>query len=186
LHLPLQSGSASVLERMRRRIDPQAYAAVLTAARAGIPDLAVTTDILVGFPGETEDDFLESLAYVRRSQFAGGHVFTFSARPGTEAAGMPGQVPIQERKRRSRLMRQVLSDSAVDYRRRFIGRTATVLWEACRHHTPGTPWEISGLTDNGLRVHTSAAEARWNRLDQVRITGLTEDGLRAEICDQTV
>ncbi len=93
LHLPLQSGCAATLRRMARKTTPESFAELVAAARLAIPDIAITTDIITGFPGESEVEFQESLAFVRQMHFAGGHVFTYSARPGTAAARLPDQVP---------------------------------------------------------------------------------------------
>ncbi len=173
LHLPLQSGSASVLRRMARRTTPESYARLVETARRFIPDVAITTDIIVGFPGETEAEFEESLAFVRAMDFAGGHVFTYSERPGTAAARMPHPVPHRVRKERNARMRAVLEESAARYRRRFLGRTLTVLWEAASTLGP-QGWTLTGLTDNYLRVQALAPENLWNRLTPVRL--LRENG----------
>ncbi len=194
LHLPLQSGSASVLRRMARKTAPDSFAALVQSARAAIPEVAITTDIIVGFPGETDEEFAETLEFVKSMQFAGGHVFSYSARPGTPAARMKGQVrgdapsPVLEPglsrrnrdyhavKARSATLRTVLAESAEAYRRKFIGKTMPVLWEATSILTD-EGWQIEGLTDNYLRVTAIAAEPRWNRVDAVHLTDLRENGL---------
>ena len=102
LHLPLQSGSAATLRRMARKTTPHAFEQLVQAARQAIPGVAITTDIITGFPGESEAEFAECLAFVRQMGFAGGHVFTYSPRPGTAAASMPGQVPESLRKEQRR------------------------------------------------------------------------------------
>ncbi|HES58098.1 MAG TPA: MiaB/RimO family radical SAM methylthiotransferase, partial [Firmicutes bacterium] len=109
LHLPLQSGSAATLRRMARKTTPQAFAELVAAARERIPEVAITTDVIAGFPGESQAEFEESLAFVRAMNFAGGHVFTYSARPGTAAARMPDQVPHPQRKTRNARLRAVLA-----------------------------------------------------------------------------
>lgn len=168
LHLPLQSGSAPVLRRMARRTTPEAYARLVETARRLIPDVAITTDIIVGFPGETEQEFEESVAFVRNMNFAGGHVFTYSERPGTAAARMPNPVPMPVRKERNERMRAVLEESAARYRQRFLGRTLTVLWEATSTLGP-QGWTLTGLTDNYLRVQAVAPRDLWNELTPVRL-----------------
>jgi threonylcarbamoyladenosine tRNA methylthiotransferase MtaB len=105
LHLPLQSGSAGVLRRMARKVTPRSFADLLRAARAAIPDVAITTDLIAGFPGESEAEFSETLEFVEKMKFSGGHIFTYSARTGTAAAKMPGQVPPQVRKNRNAILR---------------------------------------------------------------------------------
>ncbi|MBE0697095.1 MAG: MiaB/RimO family radical SAM methylthiotransferase, partial [Anaerolineaceae bacterium] len=120
LHLPLQSGSKETLRRMARKTTPESFSRLVAAARKASPDIAITTDLIVGFPGETDKQFEESLEFVRQIQFAHGHVFTYSARPGTAAARMPNQVPQEIRKQRNARMRAVIAGSAEQYRRRFI------------------------------------------------------------------
>ncbi len=173
LHLPLQSGCNATLRRMARKTTQVSFAALVDAARRVAPDMAITTDIIVGFPGESEAEFAESAAFVRQMAFAGGHVFTYSPRPGTAAARMPGQVPHAVRKERNTRMRQILADSGARYRSRFIGHTREVLWESAVALGPAG-WTLSGLTDNYLRVHAQAPQDLWNRLSRVRITA--EDG----------
>ncbi|NPA31587.1 MAG: MiaB/RimO family radical SAM methylthiotransferase [Chloroflexi bacterium] len=175
LHLPLQSGSASTLRRMARKTTPQGFRALVEAARERIPEVAITTDIIVGFPGETEAEFAESLAFVESLGLAGGHVFTYSERPGTAAARMPGQVPHRVRKERNARMRAVLDAAAARYRSRFVGRTLTVLWERATR-LDGQGWLVQGLSDNYLRVRARVAQNLWNRLTPVRIVRVAEDG----------
>jgi threonylcarbamoyladenosine tRNA methylthiotransferase MtaB len=176
LHLPLQSGSGAVLRKMARKVTPESFRALVHAAHAAIPDLAITTDLIVGFPGEGETEFQESLAFVREMAFAGGHVFTYSARPGTAAANYPQQVPHDVRKARNALVRAELAQASRQYRERFIGREMDVLWEASDALGPDG-WRLSGLTDNYLRVTATSPTLIWNQLSTVSLEGLTEDGL---------
>ena len=168
LHLPLQSGCAATLRRMARKTTPEAFARLVETARRVIPDVAITTDVIVGFPGETEAEFEESLAFVREMAFAGGHVFTYSERPGTAAARMPNPVPHAVRKERNARMRAVLEASARRYRRRFVGQVLPVLWESTAALGP-QGWTLTGMTDNYLRVRAVAPENLWNRLTPVRL-----------------
>jgi len=180
LHLPLQSGSARVLKRMARKTDPDSFAALVESARNFIPQVAITTDVIVGFPGETEAEFAETLEFVRAMNFAGGHVFTYSARPGTPAARMRGQVPHEVRKERSALLRGVFAKSARAYQSRFVGQRLPVLWESTDRLTD-SGWTLEGLTDNYLRVTAVAPEPRWNVLDDVLLVNLTENGIAGRI-----
>lgn len=180
LHLPLQSGSTAVLRRMRRKTTPELFAGLVASARRAIPDMAITTDVIAGFPGESQAEFDESLEFVRRMDFAGGHVFTYSARPGTPAARIRAQVPHRVRKERSAQLRAELEQSARAYRRRFIGETLPVLWESAARQT-SRGWELEGLTDNYLRVTSVAPEPKWNRLDPVELTAAGPHGLSGEI-----
>ncbi len=180
LHLPLQSGSAATLRRMARKTTPEAFARLVATARRLIPEVAITTDLIAGFPGETEEEFAETLAFVKSMEFAGGHVFTYSERPGTAAARMPHPVPLAVRKARNAMLRQILEASAARYRRRFIGRTLTVLWESATPTAEGG-FLLRGLSDNYLRVQAHAPENWWNRLMDVHITDEHEATLSGQI-----
>ncbi len=180
LHLPLQSGSAGTLRRMARKITPAAFAALVSTARQAIPGVAITTDIITGFPGEDQQEFAESLAFVKEMQFAGGHVFTYSARQGTAAARMPDQVSQPVRKERSMQMHAVLQESARRYQQTFLGQTLPVLWENAARLGPNG-WEVSGLTGNYLRVHALAPQKLWNQVTPVLLKRLDENGFFGEI-----
>lgn len=176
LHLPLQSGCAATLRRMARKTTPENFANLVEAARAAIPQVAITTDIIVGFPAESETEFAESLAFVRHMDFADGHVFTYSARPGTGAARMKPQVPHPVRKERNAQVRQAFAESGGAYRARFVGVELPVLWESATALGP-TGWELSGLTDNYLRVTALAPQDLWNQLTPVYLTDVSSDGM---------
>ncbi len=180
LHLPLQSGSAATLRRMARKVTPEAYAELVTAARNAIPGVAITTDIIAGFPGESEAEFAESLAFVERMAFAAGHVFTYSARPGTPAARMPAQVAHALRKERNAQMRAILAESARAYQAGFLGQVLPVLWEAATSLGP-EGWQLSGLTSNYLRVSAIAPRRLWNQITPVRLVSLNGDHLQGHI-----
>jgi len=152
----------------------------VAAARAAIPDVAITTDIIVGFPGEDEAEFTESLAFVHAIQFAGGHVFTYSERPGTAAARMTPRVPHPIRKERNARMRTVLDEAAAIYQRRFMEKELGVLWESATTLGP-QGWELSGLTDNYLRVSTLSPRRLWNKISPVRLTAITAEGIQGII-----
>jgi threonylcarbamoyladenosine tRNA methylthiotransferase MtaB len=180
LHLPLQSGSARTLRRMARKTTPESFAALVQAARTSIPGVAITTDVITGFPGETESEFLESLAFVEALHFAGGHVFTYSARGGTAAARMPDQVPVSVRKARNAQIRSVFTASSLAYQSSFIGQVLPVLWESATKLGP-QDWRLSGLTDNYLRVAAQAPRQLWNQVVPVRLTELNAEGLLGQI-----
>jgi len=181
LHLPLQSGCAETLRRMARKTNPQEFASLVSAVRSQVPEMAITTDVIVGFPGETELEFEQSLDFVRQMDFAGGHVFTYSARPGTAAARMPDQVPLAERKARNARMRAVFTASAASYQDGFIGQTLPVLWEgATAYDSQG--WEMSGLTGNYLRVRAHAPQSLWNQITPVELSQARPEGLYGRIC----
>ncbi len=179
-HLPLQSGSKATLRRMSRAITPEQYANLIEDIRSRIPDVAITTDILTGFPGETEGDFQEGLEYIRQREFSGGHVFTYSPREGTPAAQFPDQVPHWIKKERSAEIRKILQSSAENYRRGFVGRELEVLWEQVDERE-GQRWIGTGLTDNYLRVEAGVSPASWNRFSRVRILKIIPSGVEGEV-----
>ena len=168
LHLPLQSGSNATLRRMARKTSQDDYSKLITAAREAIPDVAITTDIIVGFPGETEEEFDDSLAFVEAMNFAGGHVFTYSEREGTPASGFDHVVPSSVRRERSAVMRAAFARSAERYRHLFIGQILPVLWESTTD-IGEAGWQLSGLTGNYLRIKASGDEDRWNQISDVEI-----------------
>jgi threonylcarbamoyladenosine tRNA methylthiotransferase MtaB len=183
LHLPLQSGAKLVLRRMARKTTPETFSTLIAQARSAIPDVAITTDVIVGFPGEGEAEFEESLEFVRSMRFAGGHVFTYSPRPRTAAARYSDQVPPALRRERNARMRAVLAQSAQAYNQRFLGQPVEVLWEASDAYGP-EGWRLRGLTGNYLRVSTLSPEKLWNQVSRVRLVKINGDGLEGVILDQ--
>ncbi len=173
LHLPLQSGCDAILQRMRRRYTTSQYADLVATARRSIPDLAVTTDIIVGFPGETAEEFAASLSFVEEMEFARIHVFKYSPRPGTAAAEMPHQVPHTEKKQRSEAMLALARECSHRFHRKFLGRRMEVLWEK-----PGQDdkriW--SGLTDNYIRVLARSELDLTNTITSTKLVGLFDGG----------
>ncbi|MBA7604540.1 Threonylcarbamoyladenosine tRNA methylthiotransferase MtaB [subsurface metagenome] len=176
LHLPLQSGSDRVLERMRRRYAVADYERAVATIREAIPDVAITTDIMVGFPGESEEEFEESHRFCQQLGFANIHVFPYSGRPGTTAAHLPGQVPEGVKKERGERMLELARESALCFRRQFLGRTMAVLWE--KEAGEGL-W--SGLSDNYIRVFTNSNQELNNRLLEARIVGWHNHGLLGDL-----
>ncbi|HKV10042.1 MAG TPA: tRNA (N(6)-L-threonylcarbamoyladenosine(37)-C(2))-methylthiotransferase MtaB [Thermoanaerobaculia bacterium] len=175
LHLSLQSGATETLRRMRRPYTAESYLHLLERVRAAIPGVAVTTDVIVGFPGETDGEFAESLETVFAAGFAKVHVFPYSARPGTEAETMPGPVSPEEKKERTDRMLAAAARAEEAFRRAHLGTTATVLWEKPRDGMG------QGLTDNYLRVLSEDGAALWNRFTEVEIVGLAEDGVAGRV-----
>ena len=164
LHLPLQAGCDETLRRMGRRITVAKFAHLVEAARATVPDLAVTTDVIAGFPGETEAAFRASYDFVAAIEFARLHVFPYSPRPGTAAARLPDQVARDVRRARACAMRELGAEQASRFHQRFVGREMAVLWEQRRRDGLWT-----GLTDNYLRVITHAEGDLHNRLTATRL-----------------
>ena len=177
LHLPLQSGSRSVLKRMARKTTPESFRELVAAARSVMPEAAVTTDVIAGFPGESEEEFAETLDFVREMGFAGGHVFAYSARPGTAAARMKGQIRPEVRKKRNAVLREAFEESAQAYRQKFVGRRMSVLWESVSE-LDEWGWQMEGWTENYLRVRAASSSPRWNELDEVELVEASGEGLK--------
>jgi threonylcarbamoyladenosine tRNA methylthiotransferase MtaB len=167
VHAPLQSGCDRTLRRMHRKYRPRHYADRLTKARALMPDAAIGADVMVGFPGETEQDFEESRAFIEALPFTYLHVFTYSERPGTPAVEHPGSVPMPVRKERNRVLRELAAAKNLAFRRSMIGRWVS----AVTLHEPGI-----ALTDNYLKINL-ASEREPNVIVRLRAGGVTPGGL---------
>ncbi|MCJ7695144.1 MAG: tRNA (N(6)-L-threonylcarbamoyladenosine(37)-C(2))-methylthiotransferase MtaB [Anaerolineaceae bacterium] len=174
LHIPIQSGSTKILQKMGRRLSPDQFKVLLQKALESIPGLAVTTDVIVGFPGEGDDEFIETINFIKDNQFAGGHVFTYSAMPGTPAAKFPDQVDHIVRKERNKIMRQIFFKKVKLFNEQSIGETHQVLWETAKQE--GGFWKLSGLSDNYLRVISHSEKPRNNTIDNVLITRIETSG----------
>ena len=169
-HLSMQSGCDTVLSRMKRKYDTARYYESVELLREAFPGCAVTTDMIVAFPGETEEEFRESLRFIRKCGFADMHIFPYSRRPGTPADKMPGQLGNAIKEARSREAIAVAGEMNRAYREDMIGSVQEVLFED-RHLAL-----YAGHTPNYMKVY-AAGEALHNQLRQVTITGLYEDGL---------
>ncbi len=190
-HLPLQSGSDRILAAMRRRYTVDQFRQAVALIRRSLPDVAITTDIIVGFPGEGDEDFQRTHDVCQELAFAAIHVFPYSRRPGTVAALAKEQVPHAIKRQRLERMLQLARTSADAFRARFRGRTLDVLWEEARARQEGRPPLWRGLTDNYLRVYTCAekgsASGQWagvdlaNRLTATRLAEPLGDGLWGEL-----
>ncbi len=178
LHLPLQSGDDTVLKRMGRPYTAARFARLVAEARAIAPDVAITTDLIVGFPGETEAAFEASLDFVERMAFARLHVFPYSARRGTAAARFSDQVPKATRIARAARMRALGEQLSRAYRTRFLGRVLPVLWE----RRDGQGW-WQGLTDNYVRVVVRTSRELHNRLVATRLLTVRGDVVEGELVD---
>ncbi len=177
LHLSLQSGSDTVLRRMRRAYTTAQFSRVAELARARIPDVGITTDVIVGFPGESEIEFDQSLRFVERMQFSRVHVFPYSAREGTIAANLPPHVSEQVKDARVRAMQQVADVSARLFAERHIGQTMQVLWESSTPlPTAHFPLAWSGYTDNYIRVTAQSSANLHNRISASRLTHVESEG----------
>ena len=173
-HLSMQSGCDTVLGRMRRKYDTARYLESLELLRRFFPGCAVTTDMIVGFPGETEEEFRQSLEFIRKCAFAGMHIFPYSRRPGTPAADMPGQLGNDVKEERSRAAIAVARQMNRSYRESLVGTLQEVLFE----EEEGA--FSTGHARNYIRVWAEG-KGLHNRIRSVRITGLYQDGLVGEI-----
>ena len=175
-HLSLQSGSDAVLARMRRKYDTARYYESVTLLERFFPGCAVTTDMIVAFPGETEEEFSESLAFIEKCGFADMHIFPYSRRPGTPADKMPGQHSNATKEERSRAAIAVAEKMRIAYLQRHIGKTVEVLFEELSKGL------FSGHTPNYLKVYAKGEDLH-NQLRLVRITDTFADGLTGEITE---
>ncbi len=168
LHLPLQSGCAATLRRMRRRCSPEEFSALLRDFRARVPHLRVTTDVMVGFPGEDEREYRISRDFIARQALAGLHVFRFSPRPGTPATRMRRQVPESSKKERSAGLRRLGETLTRDYAREIEGQTQEVLWEQVAGATPEGFVNV-GYTDTWMRVRAIHPRPLSNEITAARL-----------------
>jgi threonylcarbamoyladenosine tRNA methylthiotransferase MtaB len=168
VHLPLQSGSDAVLKRMFRKYRTRHYASRLARVRELMPDAAIGSDVMTGFPGETEAEFAETVSFIEQQPFTYLHVFTYSERPGTLAAERGGPVPMDVRRERTRILRELGDRKNREFRRRMLGKTLA----AVTLEQPGM-----ALTSNFLKIEM-ASERRPNQLIDLAIGSISETGLR--------
>ena len=174
-HVPLQSGSDMVLRRMHRKYRPWHYADRVDRIRQAMPDAAIGADVMVGFPGETDDDFEQTRALIERLPLTYLHVFTYSSRPGTPSAGMPDQVPVHVARERNRVLRELAARKKHDFMRSFVGRDLEAI-TLTHFDNEGT----EALTDNFLKLRVAGRQPA-NQLIRVRVDGLCSDGLTGNV-----
>ena len=170
LHMPLQSGSDSVLKAMRRSYRADRYLGILDRVRAAMPDAAITTDVIVGFPGETDADFEATLDVVRAARFAGAFTFQYSKRPGTPAADMPGQVPPEVVAERYRRLVTLVDDIAWAQNKSYAGGTVEVLVAEGEGRKDAATQRLSGRARDNRLVHLAACDARPGDVVTARVT----------------
>ena len=176
-HLSMQSGCDTVLARMKRKYDTARYYQSVELLKQYFPGCAITTDMIVAFPGETEEEFEQSLAFIRRCGFAAMHIFPYSRRPGTPADKMPGQHPNAVKEARSKAAIAVAEDMSRAYREGLIGSVQEVLFEE-----PEGEY-FTGHCPNYIKVYVTG-ESLHNEVKSVRLTGIYKDGLLGELTDQ--
>ena len=174
LHIPFQSGSDQVLKRMARRTSVAEIHTLVDKLHKNIPGVAITTDMIVGFPGETVDDFSASLDMINQLRLAAGHVFSFSPMPHTPAARFPDQVPNSVRKQRNLQMRELFEQCSIKFMQGQLNQHMQVLWEKAIAIQHG--WELSGYTDNNIRVSACHQDNHYNQVDDVLLTAISDCG----------
>ena len=178
-HIPLQSGSDTILRSMRRRYDTARFAETVELVRKKIPDAGITTDTIVGFPGEGAREFAESYSFAMSVGFSDMHVFPYSIRPGTSAAHLDGQVEVIKKRERTGEMLELAATAVREFRLGSLGQTRPVLWEPGKGRDAGGIW--SGLTDNYLRVKAQSDRDLGNVITDARLTGLDGDWVTGEV-----
>ena len=183
LHLPLQSGSDTVLRRMARRCKTEEFAAIVSQLRAQIPHFNITTDIIVGFPGETEQEWQDSFDFIKQTGFGHIHIFTYSSREGTKAATLPNQVANEIKKQRSQQLHELANDMKLKFCQDNIGNEFPVLWEGYSEPLEGGKQRVFGYTPNYLRVGCviSNDESVENQTITARLTAVGEGCVFGEI-----
>ena len=176
LHVPLQSGSDKILRRMARRTNRVDFRELLSDAHRHIPELNLSTDLIVGFPGESEEEFRQSYEFVKEIGFSRLHVFTYSRRPGTVAAEMEGQVIKAVKKERVRRMIDLGRELSLAFHRRYEDQTVNVLWEkAVGADNNGLRW--IGYTDNYIRVTATGSNGLFNQVTPTQLSNAKPDGM---------
>jgi len=179
-HLALQSGSETVLQRMRRSYSLDQYQRTVNLIKE-VPDAAITTDIMVGFPGESDEEFEQSYAFCRQAGFANIHVFPFSPRPQTAAAGMPEQIKDKVKHERNQRMLELSRSSRRSFCEQFLGQIMPVLWE--KETSPGSGI-YSGLTSNYIRVFAHSEKPLSNEITPVKLMKFHDQGIWGEVMDE--
>jgi len=178
MHLPLQSGSDSVLKRMSRRCKTADFKRLIDYARKEVTDFNVTTDVIVGFPGETEKEWQDGLEFIRLAEFSHIHIFSYSEREGTKAAGLPNQISKDEKKKRSIQLHQLAAEMKKAYLGKHINREFPVLWEGNSTTDKTECTRYFGYTPNFIRAQTKVTsdEKLTNKILRARITSVNSNG----------
>lgn len=182
LHIPLQAGDDEVLRRMRRPYTLQQYRSIVSKVREKLPRVAITTDIIVGFPGETEGQFEGALEFVREMGFSRLHVFRYSPRRGTPAASFPEQIPAQIKSRRSQKMIELGKELSLSFHQRYVGQKVEVLWEESSADPGGELWQ--GHTSTYVQVRAYRGEGKPGDLQMVIIEGADEEGIWGNVVEE--
>ena len=178
-HIPLQSGSDSILKAMRRRYTSAEFQNSVRRIRESVPDAAITADVIVGFPGETDCDFQDSVQACAEAEFASAHIFPYSVRPGTSAAYFKNQVDSTEKSARVKELTSIVKSLSRQFKESSIGQTREVLWERADVSNGTTIW--SGLTDNYLKAIAPSDSNLANRITRATLQGFDGDVMTARI-----
>ncbi len=170
-HIPLQSGSDEVLKKMKRRYLTQLYRNRVAKIREVMPDACIGVDVIVGFPGETEEEFMKTYQFLNELPISYLHVFTYSERENTEAADMEGVVPVSERKKRNKMLRILSEKKKMAFYQTQLGKTLPVLWE--HENKDGLMY---GYTENYVRVHKPFDVSSINEIELVKLDKIEGDG----------
>ncbi|MDU2066211.1 MAG: tRNA (N(6)-L-threonylcarbamoyladenosine(37)-C(2))-methylthiotransferase MtaB [Sporomusaceae bacterium] len=171
LHLPLQSGSNTILKAMNRHYTTSEYSELIGRILTEIPDLALSTDLIVGFPGETDQLFAETVSFVEKMPFSKMHIFPYSKRIGTPAADFAGQIPEEIKKERVHVIQQIAEKKAAIYAKQFVGQTVNVLFETWQDGV------LEGHTEHYLKVYMPSDKDLTGTIQAVTATELWRDGL---------
>ncbi len=171
LHIPLQSGCDKILRLMNRRYDTNKFLEIVTKIRKVIPNIALTTDVIVGFPQETEEDFNETMEFIKKVNFSEIHVFPFSPRSGTPAANMKEQVSPKIKKERVEKLLNLSKELHLKYMEKFIGKELEVLFE---EKSPTSNW-VFGKSSNYLKVYCKGDEKLLNQIKRVRVDRILDN-----------
>ncbi len=178
LHLPMQSGADSVLQRMARRCKTKDFSSMINKMRTGIAGLNITTDIITGFPGETESEWQQTIAFVEQVQFGGIHIFPYSPREGTRAATLANQVAPAIRKARASQLAEIAQQLKTNSMQAMLNKSVPVLWETEKYHAAEDKTLIYGYTPNYIRVAMDtncSTTALSNSIGAVRLTKIAEN-----------
>ena len=178
LHLPVQSGSSRILKLMNRGYTKEDYLTLIRKVKDAVPDIAITTDIIVGFPGETEEDFLETIDLVKQVEFDNAFSFVYSKRNGTPAATMPDDVTLDEKKERLQRLNQVLAEYSLKHNQAYLNQEVEVLVEGVSKNNLNT---LSGRTESSKTVIFAGDPSLIGQYVKVKITEVQTWILKAEL-----
>ncbi len=176
LHIPLQSGEDSILKRMNRRYGTDDFQRRVEEVRRRIPEISITTDLMVGFPGETEESFERSLKFIERIRFTRAHIFSFSPRPGTKAAQFKDNISSRAKEERARRLRDLIASQSFEYRRSLVGKEREILIEGRR-----VDGLLCGYSEDYIRVLVDGLNGLMNEVVRVRISSVSPEATVGEL-----